>query len=113
MIKKKNIKKIRSGILFLKNIHPSVCVIRVINFLKNFGEIKRTFFFNSSYFGEINSKHIRPYFACIVEFTKKTDAKRASILSEFFSCRSFLDVPFQKAFYLKKTYWDKLAGFLK
>jgi tRNA A37 threonylcarbamoyladenosine dehydratase len=34
MIKKKNIKKIKSGILFLKNIPPSVCVIRVINFLK-------------------------------------------------------------------------------
>jgi hypothetical protein len=113
MIKKKYKKKNRSGILLLKNIHPSAGVIRVINFLKNFGEIKRTFFFNSSCFGEINSKPIRPYFACIVEFTKKTDAKRASILTEFFSCRSFLDVPFQKAFYLKKTYWDKLVGFLK
>jgi hypothetical protein len=113
MIKKKNIKKIKSGILFLKNIPPSVCVTRVLNFLKNFGEIKRTFFFNSSCFEEINYKNIHPYYACIVEFTKKTDAKRASVLSAFFSFKSFFEVPFQKAFYLKKTYWDKLVGFLK
>lgn len=103
----------RSGILFLEGVSSDIGVSKITVFLKRYGDIKRIFFFNSSRSFGTFQKKVNLYVVGIVEFTKKINAKRVPLLIKIPIHQSGTEIPFEKAFYLKRTNWKKLVEFLK
>jgi len=106
---RKKIKIRKEGIVYIQNISPRCTTIKIINYLKKFGKIKRTFFFNISNPEILSMKKLRTNFAGLIEFTKKINAKRLSVLITFFKFQSNLNIPFKNIFYLKHTKWETLV----
>jgi hypothetical protein len=102
----------KKGILVLKNVYSNTSATYVLSFLKRYGNIKRSFFFKNK-IGKLfnwNGKHSS--ITGIIEFTKKINAKRCSVLIKHILNQTLTDIPFEEIFYLKQTNWKKLVEFL-
>ena len=105
---KKKSEKHKKGILFLNNIFPSTNVPFLLRFLKKFGKIKRSFFFYTSM--SVCEKNQRVV-SCIIEFTKKSNAKRVSVLIGQNRHLFNQNLPVKECFYLKNTCWNNISDF--
>jgi len=99
----------RKGILFIKNIRSKIQPVKIKNFLKKFGKINRTFFFNTKNTEYLPSKKLPGNLAGIIEFAKKIEAKRFLTLMNSSEDQFLKELPFKKAFYLKDTRWFTLV----
>ena len=100
------------GVLLVTKVFPNTPVTYVLSFLKRYGHIQRSFFFPQKVEGFFNQKTKYQCISGIVEFTKKINAKRCSILVKENLNQHLINIPFEKAFYLKRTDWKNLVKFL-
>jgi len=99
----------RMGILFIQNIHSKITPVKIKNFLRKFGKINRTFFFNTKNPEYLPSKKLSANLAGMIEFTKKIEAKRFLTLLKSSEDHFLKEIPFKKAFYLKRSNWSTLV----
>ncbi len=104
--------KSNKGILVLKNVYSNISVTYVLSFLKKYGNIKRSFFFQHKVGQLFNRNGKYSSITGIIEFTKKIYAKRCSVLIKHILNQTLTYVPFEEVFYLKQTNWKKLVEFL-
>jgi len=107
------IKVRQTGVLFLKNILPNTNVSKLLNYLKKFGEIKRTFFCNNCNLEYCYDKKKHTTIVGFVEYNRKINAKRASILMSNLLYNRQTKLLFEKALYLKRTEWKEITTFLE
>lgn len=105
----KNLWGKKNGIIILKNVFPFTTICQILKFLRKYGNIKKTFFFNCKNIPFSLRHKGRAGILGMVEFTKKSTAKRFTILSQTNKSKAFIKKPFEEAFYLKKSEWNILA----
>jgi len=109
----KNLWGRKNGIIILKNVFPFTPICQILRFLRKYGNIKKTFFFNCKNIPFSLEQKGRVCILCMVEFTKKSTAKRFTILSQSNKGKVFMKKPFEEAFYLKKSEWNILADMFR
>jgi hypothetical protein len=112
VLKLKNSDKSKKGVLVLKNLYSNISATYVLSFLKRYGNIKRSFFFQHKIRKLFNWNGKHSSITGIIEFTKKINAKRCSVLIKHILDQTLTDIPFEEVFYLKQTNWKKLVEFL-
>jgi RNA recognition motif-containing protein len=109
----KMVKVKKTGVLFLKNILPNTNVSKLLNYLKKFGDIKRTFFCNNHNLESCYDKKKHTKIVGFVEYNRKISAKRASILMSNLLYNRQTKLLFRKALYLKSTDWKEITTFFE